>query len=340
MLNVFFTIDVEVWCNGWKNIDDRFANSFDRYIHGTTPQGSFGLPYQFQVMNDHGLTSVCFVEPLFSARFGQAPLDEIVGLVNEAGHETQLHLHPEWVDEARTPLLEGVTRKRPNLRDYSVAEQTSLIASGLEMLARAGAPQVNALRAGGFGFNRDTLDALAANAVPFDSSYNATMHGPESGVRPGELAWAPFECAGVQEYPMSVFDDGTGTLRHVQLTACSLSEMEHLLWQALETGHSSLVILSHSFELLNGGSRDRSDPVAIRRFRKLCAFLDRHRDVFKVRGFQGLEAEHALPEFVAATAAAAPSAKSSALHQPPLLRSPLWRTGARIAEQAYRRRYG
>ncbi len=348
MLNVFFTIDVEIWCNGWKDIDARFASSFDRYIHGTTPQGQFGLPFQMQVMNDHGLRSVCFVEPLFSARFGQAPLDDIVGLVNAAGHETQLHLHPEWVDEARTPLLPGITGKRAGLRNYSLAEQTSLVASGLQMLARAGAPQVNALRAGGFGFNHDTLAALAANGVPFDSSYNATLYGPESGVRPGELAWSPFACAGVQEYPMSVYHDGTRKLRHVQLTACSFAEMEHLLWQALEAGHGSLVMLSHSFELLNAGSRDRSDPVTVRRFRKLCAFLDRNRDVFRMCGFQDLEAGDVLPSAAAAgttagaagAASAAPPADTAPLHQPPLLRSPLWRTGARVAEQAYRRRYG
>ena len=27
MLNVFFTIDVEIWCNGWHNIDAKFANA-------------------------------------------------------------------------------------------------------------------------------------------------------------------------------------------------------------------------------------------------------------------------------------------------------------------------
>ena len=215
------------------------------------------------------------------------------------------------------------------------------------MLARAGAPQVNALRAGGFGFNHDTLAALAANGVPFDSSYNATLYGPESGVRPGELAWSPFACAGVQEYPMAVYHDGTRKLRHVQLTACSFAEMEHLLWQALEAGHGSLVMLSHSFELLNAGSRDRSDPVTVRRFRKLCAFLDRNRDVFRMCGFQDLEAMDALPAAAGTgaasadgIAAAAPPADTAPLHQPPLLRSPLWRTGARVAEQAYRRRYG
>ena len=127
MLNVFFTIDVEVWCNGWQNIDEKFAAAFARCIHGPTRQGCYGLPYQLKVMNDHGLTSVCFVEPLFSARFGPEPLDEIVGLVNMARHEAQLHLHTEWVDEARLALLDGVTAKRQHLRYFSLAEQTSLI---------------------------------------------------------------------------------------------------------------------------------------------------------------------------------------------------------------------
>ncbi len=146
---------------------------------------------------------------------------------------------------------------------------------------------------------------------------------------------------------MAVYHDGTRKLRHVQLTACSFAEMEHLLWQALEAGHGSLVMLSHSFELLNAGSRDRSDPVTVRRFRRLCAFLDRNRDVFRMCGFQDLEAMDALPAAAGTgaasadgIAAAAPPADTAPLHQPPLLRSPLWRTGARVAEQAYRRRYG
>jgi hypothetical protein len=320
MMNVFFTIDVEVWCDGWQNIDAKFRRSFHRYIYGRTAQGDFGLPFQFEVMNDHGLKSVCFVEPLFSARFGPQPLSEIVGMVNEAGHENQLHLHTEWVDEAREPLLEGVTGKRQHLRYYSAAEQTSLVASALDMMAQAGAPGINAFRAGSFGFNRDTLGALAANSVQFDSSYNAILFGPDSGVRPGETMWAPFECAGVHEYPMTVFDDGTGKMRHVQLGACSYDEIEGLLWRALDAGYASFVILSHSFELLNGG-RDRPDPVAIRRFRKLCAFLDKNRDAFGVRGFGGLQ----------------PAAPATV---PPALSSPLWCTGKRMLEQAYRRRYG
>lgn len=319
MLNVFFTVDVEIWCDGWQDIDRKFAASFRKYVYGPTSRGDYGLPYTLKVLNDHGLKGVFFVEPLFATRFGVAPLAEIVGLIREAKQEVQLHLHTEWVDEARQPVLEDATSKRQYLREFSLAEQVKLIAAGMRLIHEAGATPVTAFRAGGFGFNIDTLRALAANDMPFDSSYNASIFGQDSGVMPGHVLGDAIECEGVYEYPMSVFEDGTGALRHVQLTACSYGEMEGLLWQALEAGRKSFVVLSHNFELLNPG-KTRSDEVVVARFHKLCAFLDRHRDQFNAAGFGGLT----------------PSVARGAV---PPLRSSIIKAGIRAIEQAYRWRY-
>jgi len=319
LLDVFFTVDVEIWCDGWVDIDQKFPTAFRQYIHGPTPQGGFGLPYQVEVLSSHGLTGVFFVEPLFSARFGRQPLAEIVGILRQAGQEVQLHLHTEWVDEATEPLLSNVQAKRQHLRFFAQEEQTILIGAGLKLIKEAGAQNVNAFRAGSFALNADSLHALSANHIPFDSSYNASQFGLDSGLMPGVTVVEPVKCHGIYEYPMTVFDDGTGVLRHAQLTACSFGEMERLLWQALEGGRSSFVILSHSFELLNL-ARDRPDDVVVNRFRKLCSFLDKNRDSFNVRGFQGL-----MPK--------------ATERQPAPLTSPLWRTGARMVEQAYRRKY-
>lgn len=320
MLNVFFSVDVEIWCDDWRHIDAQFARAFDRYIYGPTARGSYGLPYQVDLLNAHGLRGVFFVEPLFSARFGAAPLAEIVGLLHDARQEVQLHLHTEWVDEARRPLLAGGGGKRQHLRHFSLPEQIHLVGAGKQMLAGAGARAVNAFRAGSFAFNRDSLLALAANDIACDSSYNASMFGPDSGVMPGVTLVDAAPCEGIAEYPMTVFDDGRRQLRHVQLTSCSFEEIEALLWQALAAGRQSFMILSHSFELLNG-SKDRPDAVVVRRFRRLCAFLERHRDVFRTCGFGALAAPAPRP-------------------QPAPLVSPLWRTCARMAGQAYRWRYG
>lgn len=328
MLNVFLSVDVEIWCEDWRRIDAEFARAFDGYIYGPTAQGHYGLPYQVAVLNAHGLRGVFFVEPLFSARFGAAPLAEIVGLLKDARQEVQLHLHTEWVDEARTPLLagDGAKRKRQHLRQFSLPEQTRLVGVGKAMLARAGAHGVNAFRAGSFAFNRDSLGALAANGIVYDSSYNASMFGPDSGVAPGVTLVDAARCDDVVEYPMTVFDDGRRALRHVQLTSCSFEEIEALLWQALRAGRDSFMILSHSFELLNR-AKNRPDAVVVRRFRRLCAFLERHRDVFRTCGFS---------ELPAALQRVTPPQRP----QPAPLSSPLWRTCARMAGQAYRWRYG
>lgn len=318
MVEVFFTIDVEVWCDDWAALDAQFPGAFERYVYGPERQG--GLPTQLQVLNDHGLTSVCFIEPLFSARFGPDPLAEIVGLVQQAGHEVQLHLHTEWVDEARQPLLPGASlAKRQHLRHFSLEEQTRLISIGATYLQHAGALAPTAFRAGSFAFNADTLSALAANSIAFDCSYNASTFGPSSSVAAGEVLLQARRFGAVLELPMTVYTDGLG-LRHAQLTACSWNELEALLWQALEAGHQQFVLLSHNFELLAPGMR-RVDPVVMRRLQSLCKFLDRNRDEFCVRGLRG-----ASPATFNDDAA--------------LLRSPLWRTGWRTLEQAWRRAAG
>jgi hypothetical protein len=319
-LDVLFTVDVEVWCDGWRDIDAKFPDAFRRYIYGPTAQGDYGLPYTLQELNAHGFTGTFFVEPLFATRFGMQPLVEIVDLIKNAGQEVQLHMHTEWVDESRAPLLDGIIGKKQFLRYFSRAEQQHLIGIGLELLRTAGVANINAFRAGSFGFNRDTLDALAANRVAFDSSYNASQFGPDSGVMPGVLLMEPINCAGIFEYPLTVFRDGRGALRPAQLTACSFGELESLLWQALELGRRAFVILSHNFEMMNP-AKTRRDDVVVRRFRQLCAFLYRNQDCFHVRGFQGL------------TGANVPA-------QPAPLTVPLWKTGLRVVEQALRRRYG
>lgn len=314
MLEVYFTIDVEIWCDGWHDLDARFPDAFERYVYGEGRRG--GLPLHLRILNDHGVRSTCFVEPLFAGRFGMAPLQEIVGMILAAGHEVQLHLHPEWVDECREPLLPGPRAKRQHLRQYSASEQAELIGIGARWLEAAGAPRPTAFRAGSFAFNADTLAALEHNGIPIDSSYNASLFGQTSGLSPGRPLLASERFGAVVEIPMTVFHDGLG-LRHAQLTACSASELENLLCMAAEQAHGHFMLLSHNFELMTPDKRN-VDRVVVRRLERVAALLTRHRDLFRVRGMGG----------------PAPCLPERAIRP---LRSPLWRTGHRVLEQAWRR---
>lgn len=319
-LNVYYTVDVEVWCDGWSDIDAKFPSCFRQYIDGATPAGDFGVGFQARTLKEHGLRGTFFVEPLFSLRFGQAWLDEVVSQVLTHDQDLQLHLHTEWVDEARDPPLAIHGGKRQYLRQFSEAEQIVLLGLGRELLRTAGAPSATCFRAGSFGFNSNTLSALARVGIPMDASYNATMFGPDSGVAPGQILTDCLAVGAVAEFPMTVFRDGTRRLRHAQLTACSWRELESLLWQAHACGQKSFVILSHGSELLTR-SRKRPDGVVVQRFLRLCRFLDQNRGYFSARTFgQGLPA---LSEI-----------------QPEPLRSTSFATGLRIIEQIVRRREG
>lgn len=320
MTHVYLTVDVEVWCEDWLQLDAQFPAAFERYVYGRTARGDYGLPYQLRLLNEHGLKACFFVEPLFSLCFGESYLREIVALIQNAGQEVQLHLHPEWVDEIEPSPLPVAGAKRPLLRQFTLDEQLRLIALGKRLLEQAGVPRVEAFRAGSFGFNADTLTALKANGIAIDASYNATMFGTDSGVGVGQTLLGPTSVDGVLELPMAVYRDGLGRLRHVQLGATSWPEMERLLWQAAEQAWPALVILSHNFELMNQ-AKNAPDPVVLDRMQRLCAFLETHRDRFDT------------PRLGEAVTPCQP------ISLQPLSASVLDSLG-RIAEQAGRRRFG
>jgi peptidoglycan/xylan/chitin deacetylase (PgdA/CDA1 family) len=318
VLNVFLTCDTEIWCGGWDDLDARFPDAFDRYVYGRSRDGRmFALPHQLGVLRDHGLHAVYFVEPLFSARFGGQHLREIVGLIGDAGQEVQLHLHTEWVDEWPQRPFPDVGEKRQYLRQFDTQQQRHLIDTGARLLEAAGAQRPNAFRAGGYGLDHRTLEALSQCGFEFDSSYNAVVLGASSGVSPGAPLHDLKALSGIVECPVSIFRDGTGRLRPAQVGACSADEMEQALWRAAEQGLSTFVIVFHNFEMLNA-RKDGPDPVVVRRFERLCRFLAAHRDHFRTRGFRE----------------PAPGERE---HVPALPQVGFAATARRWAEQAYRR---
>ena len=284
-MDVLFTVDVEVWCPNWATLDRDFPSAFKRYVYGPTPAGDHGLPLKLSILRDHGLKGVFFTEALFATRFGQAPLDELVGLLQSGGQEVQLHVHTEWVDEARPPIL-GPGVKRQFMRDFTLPEQVQLIELGASLLRKAGAKPCCAFRAGSFGMGRDTINAVGKAGLRFDASYNQSLIPAAHNPLPSGYLVQPARLGDVIEYPATVVWSG-GALRHLQLSACSFAEIKAMLWAARAASWQSVVILAHNFDLMNGTKTD-SDRVLVRRFRRVCEFLDRHRSEFRTRWFGDL----------------------------------------------------
>lgn len=268
MLRVYITIDTEYSAGRYKAGTHRdVASNYACSIAGDTPTGAFGVSYQMDVFERHRFKGVFFVDPMPALVWGVDAVKRIVEPIVERGHDVQLHIHTEWLEFADNNPVGSLGW---NIKDFSLHQQTELIALGTDLLVPAGAKRPVAFRAGNFGANDDTLRALAANGLRYESSFGGSV--PHSlcdiDLPSGQLS--PVERLGVIEVPVSGISDKGGQRRHTQITAISAAEMLAAIRHARDIGQTSFVIVNHSFEML---SRDRSkvNTIVRRRFEDICA---------------------------------------------------------------------
>jgi peptidoglycan/xylan/chitin deacetylase (PgdA/CDA1 family) len=255
---------------------ENFARSFDA--------AGVGVPWQLEMLRDHGLKACFFVDPMPAELYGIEPIRRMVEPILAAGQEVQLHLHPCW-----RSLAQGAAEATGfELTSFPEARQRELIEAARALLVEAGAPAPIAFRSGSYAVNRATLAALAAAGLRYDSSHNGSHQGDPAAfpVDPSQIA--PLAVEGVVEVPVGQIEDAPGRLRHLQLCAVSAEEMEAALLHAEAEAHPLVTIVSHSFELATRRG-DRRNPALCRRFERLCAFLASHTERLPTAHFSDLD---------------------------------------------------
>lgn len=293
-LNVFITVDAEVWPTLAKCDPESLDQDLERDIYGVTQYGEFGIRYQTQVLSKHRLKAVFFTESLFAEVAGPEPLSRMVQEIQDGGHEVQLHVHPEWLDWMSPSLLPG--RSGKYLKDFTEDEQQLLIDRALENLQRCGGRQICAFRGGNYSGSRATLQALRNRGILYDTTHNTAYPANTADIADrGSMLQPQVILEGIHEFPITFFRDFPGHFRHLQLTACSYLELRHILLSAWQQGWHSIVLVLHSFEMLRRRIVARTnrmigpDWVVIRRFEKLCRFLEDHSDKFRTVGFNDVD---------------------------------------------------
>ncbi len=284
-------------------------------IWGEAAGRPYGIGWQMDELESHGLKGVFFVDPMPALLYGTEFLKPIVTPIVARGHEVQLHIHSEWLRWARHSPVNGQLGR--NIGDFSQADQAKLIRLGKSWLEEAGAPPITAFRAGNFGANDDTLRALAEVGLMWDSSVNPAYHRHGCRISGARDQIAPAHRFGIGELAVSGITDRPGSFRPAQICAMSAQEMRAGLGHAVRERHAAYVVVTHSFEML---SRDRKRPnhAVMRRFTALCRAAARSVGL-TVCGF------HDLPSDVAM------SARSSLSRVPPSR----VRTTSRMAQQLW-----
>jgi len=266
----------------------RLEDNFDLAVGCKHSKGNVGILHQMDVMTRAGITGTFFVDPMPALVWGQRAVDIVVQPILERGHDVQLHCHTEWLELAPDNGLSPLSGQ--NIKDFPLADQTDIIAFGIEALMRAGAPFPVAFRAGNYGANDDTLHALAANGIGIDSSFptglvsDCEITMPIGDSRPRKLN-------GVSEFPIAALDAGGGTYRHAQVTSLSAREMRNAIRGAVSDSWPAFILISHSFELFDR-KRRKPNLIVARRFAELCDWLSNFRETETDKTFADLKFEH------------------------------------------------
>jgi hypothetical protein len=212
MTQVLLTVDTELnWAPHAR------GESWQQNLAGAFDPAGVGVPWQLEVLRDHGLKACFFVDPMPALVYGLEPIRRMVEPILAAGQEVQLHLHPVWQSVA-----EGVAEgARFELTCFDAEDQLDLIETARDLLVDAGAPDPIAFRSGGYAADVRTLAALVEAGLRFDSSHNGSYH-PDPSALPLEADLiGPADLGGLVEVPVTQIGDTAGRLRHLQLCAVS-----------------------------------------------------------------------------------------------------------------------
>jgi len=284
-MKVLLTVDTEVW-DFYDDLDLNIKSS----LWGETADGRYGLKYLLDLFRKHGLLANFFVEPLFSLVDKNDTLQEVIGLIQSYEQDVQLHIHTERLEPTNRELP---LKAKANLHNYTLQEQETIIAKGLELLTTCGVSNVNAFRAGNYGGNEDTLRALNSLNFEFDSTYNACyLNAPCYMTVLGNDLNQAIRYDNITVYPVTYFVQPNRKKRHMQIVATSKSEMIDALNSAYNNNFSEVTIVLHSFEAVQRKHKHeryhRVDKFILARLEGVCSFLANNKDKFETCLFSEL----------------------------------------------------
>lgn len=273
MTCVYITIDTEYSSGFASDLSARGReDNFARSILCETPGGAVGITHQLEMLARHGQRAVFFVDPMPSLVWGIAAIEDVVAPILEAGQDVQLHCHTEWLALAGADNPLPSRRTGHHLYQFPAEDQARILEYARDALVAAGAPAPTAFRAGNYGANDDTLRALAALGIQYDSSHCPALPGQSSRISLGPEHRDPLRHCGLIEVPVGSIATLGGGQRHAQITALTLAEMRAAIIHARRQKRASFTVVSHSFELLNRRTR-AINPIVRRRFEGLCRTL-------------------------------------------------------------------
>jgi hypothetical protein len=269
-----------------------------RLIWGEHHNGTVGIREMCSIGDDVGSKLVFFVDAC-GAYSRMEEMSEVVRWLDNAGHDVQLHAHPEYLPEEFW-TEHGFTHRPRFLNQYGADKALFTIHHFNQILSGITGKPVHAFRAGSFRWNADTIRALHKVGIPlaFNNSMCA-LHARQCVY--SEPTNLPYRWSnGIIEVPITEHKlfPLFGKERWERFQFPVWGRFGNPLWRVLrpfEQGKESsfLVLLLHSWSLLywdKQGHAKYRDNRRIAALRKLVRRLAKDYDIITTQDFLDLHA--------------------------------------------------
>ena len=262
MANIIITVDAEV---GEKSKND--PSGFEKFILGRVEGEEYGVRRIMGICEKNGCQAEFFLDYCGYIKYGEYKYKDIALDITGRGHGLQLHTHPSLLKDPGRAMMS----------QYSLDEQAQIISEGVRKFSDWCGAKPVAHRAGCYGADDNTLNALAKSGICYDFS---CFLGHENCKMSTQSPNLPFRKGGVVEVPVTAFKDrrrytalGLGVFARSVYTKfdinwLSLAELKYVLGR-YEGSDSLLVFFLHSSSFINrlgDGSVNRANPVNERLF--------------------------------------------------------------------------
>lgn len=253
---IALTFDIEFDING------AFAKPSTREplgiesVMGHAGSANVGLPRILNILDEYGMKATFFVEALQTACFGLEEMGQVCVLLQQRGHEIQLHLHPVWLTfdnpdwRREVTLNPRVAAVHDSLTTVSTEEAIKIINRGLETFTAWDLQRPTAVRTGSLYINRALYSAFNTCGLSVSSSVGLGVHEPAE--RELHINHCAREFDDVLELPVTSYFGADALMRRKRrlatLIGMGLAEQRALLQTAQAGGAPFLIMLSHASE--------------------------------------------------------------------------------------------
>lgn len=245
------------------------SNPVERMIYGkTSDEKEYGIHYLMNIFSAHNIRGLFFVDIPEIADHGADKIERVLKDIEENGHDTGVHVHPDHMADIN----------RRYLWQYSRDEQYEIIARCTDFYTKILRKQPKSFRAGRYGADNNTLSVLDEIGYKYDMS---EFHSSRYCKIEPEVTWNRIVTCGkngLKEVPVTTFRSISIPFyyRNDQIDSGNMpSEFKRNIQAIIQEGTVDVVsMFFHSFQFLDWRKNPDAPSLSKKKKKKAIANLD------------------------------------------------------------------